>query len=338
MPRIKPTTKIDVIGNLDLNPEKAVGDYIESKQQDTYFVKPPNWDSAGDSVELLYIRNEREHAAMLRLQTEMLENSKKQQASNAKRIRKLYKIHSKLRKRFIEVNSFIKDCVDKKRIAEKKVAEETAQHEMLRSVITKYTRSIEELSKFREELKATVKEFEPYEKVLQEVVEKSDIFQSVKDCMDRCDALMLAQVEISALEQRKIQEIEEMRKRMVKVTNEAALTVLGLKNDLAELERSYNQARAECSKWEKILANAKNTVALHDLDKDRALDGIHYMYRLLCKRRNREPIFYRVDVENQLDYIKSEIELLIEVHKEYMKRNARNKKSEYSSEKDMVKC
>lgn len=38
-------------------------------------------------------------------------------------------------------------------------------------------------------LKATVKEFEPYEKVLQEVVDKSDIFVSVKDCMDRCDAL-----------------------------------------------------------------------------------------------------------------------------------------------------
>uniref|UniRef100_A0A1A9W2I6 DUF4200 domain-containing protein n=1 Tax=Glossina brevipalpis TaxID=37001 RepID=A0A1A9W2I6_9MUSC len=337
MPRVKPTTKIDVIGNLDLNPEKAVGDYIESKQQDTYFVKPPNWDSAGDSVELLYIRNEREHSAMLRLQAEMLENSKKQSSSNAKRIRKLYKTHSKLRKRFIEVNSFIKDCVDKKRVAEKKVAEETAQHEMLRSVISKHTKSNTELSSFRETLKSTVKEFEPYEKVLQEVVEKSDIFVSVKDCMDRCDALMLAQVEISTLEQRKIQEIEEMRKRMVKVTNEAALTVLGLKNDLAELERSYNQARAECSKWEKILANAKNTVALHDLDKDRALDGIHYMYRLLCKRRNREPVFYRVDVENQLDYIKSEIELLRDVHKEYMKRNAKSKKSEYS-ERDAPKC
>lgn len=38
MPRIKPTTKIDVIGNLDLSPEKAVGDYIESKQQDAFFM------------------------------------------------------------------------------------------------------------------------------------------------------------------------------------------------------------------------------------------------------------------------------------------------------------
>uniref|UniRef100_A0A1A9W1Z0 DUF4200 domain-containing protein n=1 Tax=Glossina brevipalpis TaxID=37001 RepID=A0A1A9W1Z0_9MUSC len=337
MPRLKPTTKIDVIGNLDLNPEKAVGDYIESKQQDAYFVKPPNWDSSGDSVELLYIRNEREHAAMLHLQEEMLENSKKQSAGNAKRIRKLYKIHGKLRKRFIEVNSFIKDCADKKRVAEKKVVEETAQHEMLKSDITKCTETIAELSSFRENLKSTVKEFEPYEKVLEEVVEKSDIFLSTKDCMDRCDALMLAQVEISALEEKKIQEIEEMRKRMIKVTNEAALTVLGLKNDLAELERSYNQARAECSKWEKILANAKNTVALHDLDRDRTLDGIHYMYRLLCKRRNLEPVFYRVDVENQLDYIKSEIELLTEVHKVYMDQNAKSKTSEYS-DRDTAKC
>ena len=38
MPRLKPTTKIDVIGNLDLSPEKAVGDFIESKQQDSFFV------------------------------------------------------------------------------------------------------------------------------------------------------------------------------------------------------------------------------------------------------------------------------------------------------------
>lgn len=97
----------------------------------------------------------------------------------------------------------------------------------------------------------------------------------------------MAQVEITRLEQQKIQEIDEMRKRMVKVTNEAALTVLGLKNDLTELERSYNQALSECSKWEKILGNAKSTVAINDLNKERALDGVHYMYRLLCKRRSK---------------------------------------------------
>lgn len=111
------------------------------------FSKPPNWDSAGDSVELLFIRNEREHAAMLHLQEEMLENAKRQSASNESRIRKLYKTHNDLRKRFIEVNSFMKDCSDKKQIAERKVAEETAMQEEIRENIKKYKSSIEELCK-----------------------------------------------------------------------------------------------------------------------------------------------------------------------------------------------
>lgn len=38
MPRVKPTKKLDVLGNLDLRPEDAVGDYISSKQQNKFFV------------------------------------------------------------------------------------------------------------------------------------------------------------------------------------------------------------------------------------------------------------------------------------------------------------
>lgn len=83
---------------------------------------------------------------MLRLQAEMLENARKQAASNAKRIHKLYKIQARLRKRFIEVNSFIKDCIDKKRIADKKVAEEQAKHEVLNDNIEKYRNQVAQLS------------------------------------------------------------------------------------------------------------------------------------------------------------------------------------------------
>lgn len=49
---------------------------------------------------------------------------------------------------------------------------------------------------------------------------------------------MIAQVEISEIEQEKIKSIENMRQEMVKATNEAALTVMGLNNELAELEVS----------------------------------------------------------------------------------------------------
>ncbi|XP_017854639.1 uncharacterized protein LOC108607990 [Drosophila busckii] len=325
MPRRKPTFKTDVIGDLDLNPEQAVGEYMISRQQERFFVKPPNWDSAGDSVEMLYIQNAREHEAMLLLQKQLLEDAQRQTELNQQRIAQMYRIQERLRKRFIEVNGFIKDCADKKRTAEKIIREQETLHEDLSKNIDEFRRSITVLKSFREDLKQTVREFEPYERVLDEVVNVSDIFVSPKDCIDRCDALMLAQVEINELENKKLQEIEEMRQRMVKITSEAALTVLGLKNDLAKLERSYNESRALGLKWEKTLSLCKDTISSNDLDKERALDGIQMLYRMLCKRRELDAPFARKEIEKSADFIKREIELLWAVLREMESNNKSDK-------------
>ncbi|EDW57725.1 coiled-coil domain-containing protein 42 like-2 [Drosophila virilis] len=327
MPRHKPTLKTDVIGNLDLNPEEAVGEYLLSRQQERYFVKPPNWDSAGDSIEMLYIANAREHDAMLVLQRQLLEDAQRQTELNHQRIAQMYRMQERLRKRFIEVNGFIKDCADKKRTAEKIIRQEEALHDELSKCIDEFTKSISELNTFRHALKETVRQFQPYERVLDDVVEKSDIFVSPRDCIDRCDALMLAQVEINELENKKLLEIEEMRQRMVKITSEAALTVLGLKNDLAKLERSYNQARALGLKWEKTVSLCKDTISNNDLDKDRALDGIQIIYRMLCKRRDIDAPFHRRDVEKSVDFIKREVELLTLVLRELEKGTHKGSKS-----------
>lgn len=48
--------------------------------------------------------------------------------------------------------------------------------------------------------------------------------------------IVIAQVEIGEMEEEKIKAIEVMRSKMVQATNEAALTVMGLNNELAALE------------------------------------------------------------------------------------------------------
>ncbi|KAL7739876.1 hypothetical protein ACLKA6_003364 [Drosophila palustris] len=338
MPRRKPTFKTDVIGNLDVNPEEAVGEYLLSRQQERFFVKPPNWDSAGDSVEMLYIENARENETMLVLQRQLLEDAQRQSELNHQRIAQMYRIQERLRKRFIEVNGFIKDCVDKKRTAEKIIREEEAHHDELTRGIDEFKRSISELNTFRDDIKETVRQFQPYEKVLDDVVKISDIFVSPKDCIDRCDALMLAQVEINELKNTKLAEIEEMRQRMVKITSEAALTVLGLKNDLAKLERSYNQARALGLKWEKTLSFCKDTIINNELDKDRALDGLHLLYRILCKRRDFGISFNRNDVEKSLDFIKREAELMISVLREMEEIERSTQKGGKSANREGALC
>ncbi|KAH8255637.1 hypothetical protein KR038_007728 [Drosophila bunnanda] len=313
MPRHKPTIKTDVIGDLDLSPETAIHDYRVSRQQDQFFVKPPNWDSAGESIEMLYIANLREYDAMKQLQSQLLREAKRQSAMNVHRIRKMVKIQDRLRKRFVEVNGFIKDCADKKHSADKSIREETVHHEELTNEIDVFKTSIGELSTFRNDLKATVAKFQPYEQVLEEVVQVSDIFVSTKDCIDRCDALMLAQVEINQLKSQKLNEIEEMRQRMVQITSDAALTVLGLKNDLARLERSYVHSRAMCLKWEKCLSACKDAPAKFTLDKDRMMDGILILYRILCKRRDMVPCLHGYELDRILSFVMHEINLLSSV-------------------------
>lgn len=126
---------------------------------------------------------------MLLLQQEMLDNSKRQSEINKERVKDMYATQEKLRQRFIDVNTFMKDCADKKRLADKAISDETQLHEELNKDIDRFQTSIRELTAFREALKATVEEFQPYEKVLDDVVKISDIYVSPKDCMDRCDAL-----------------------------------------------------------------------------------------------------------------------------------------------------
>ncbi|XP_023172550.1 uncharacterized protein LOC111600582 isoform X2 [Drosophila hydei] len=265
---------------------------------------------------------------MLKLQEQMLVNSKRQSEINERRVKHMYKTQEELRQRFIDVNSFIKDCGDKKRIAEKAINDEMALHEELSEDIKNFKTSISELTTFREALKGTVEELQPYEKVLEEVVSVSDIFVSPKDCMDRCDALMLAQVEISKLENKKLQEIEEMRQHMVKITNEAALTVLGLKNDLSKLERSYHESRDKCIKWEKILSHTKDVISASYLERERNIGAINALYILLCRRRGSISDAPSLGIAGELDFIKEELLILNELLKEFDNANKSNGKSQ----------
>ncbi|XP_052851080.1 uncharacterized protein LOC128261426 isoform X2 [Drosophila gunungcola] len=282
----------------------------------TISVRSSRTNSLCDSIELIFVNNLREHEAMLKLQEEMLTSAKRQSKVNSTRVRNMYKIQERLRRRFIEVNSFIKDCAEKKRAAEKTAQGETLYHKELGEGIESFKEEIGELKAFREALKATVQEFQPYEKVLDEVVKVSSIFVSPKDCIDRCDALMLAQVEINKLEHQKLLEIESMRQRMVQITNEAALTVLGLKNDLARLERSYNESRVQCLRWEKILASTKDAINNSYMDKERTIDAITNLHRILCRRRDIPSSSARGDLVKLLDSIKNEVEILTGVLKE----------------------
>lgn len=145
--------------------------------------------AAEDNIDLLMIQNAREHFKMVQLQNEMAENSKLQNFMNKQRVKDITKAEQELRQQFIDCNTFIKDCEKKKAETIKQIEEENSVLSVLENKIKNLSVSIDELKDFKGVIADTVQKLEPYETVIQEVVKKSDILKSVKDCTTACDAL-----------------------------------------------------------------------------------------------------------------------------------------------------
>lgn len=112
-----------------------------------------------------------------------------QKKINEKRIDDMHNTQSKLREKFIKVNEFMKECVEKTVRAENQIESELKQQKTLKEQIGEIEHDLNELSAFEAKFKEVIKEFQPYEDVFNEVIETSDTFESFEDLMSRSDAL-----------------------------------------------------------------------------------------------------------------------------------------------------
>lgn len=118
------------------------------------------------------------------------------------------------------------------------------------------------------------------------------------------------QQEVSTMEEEKFDQMSEMLNELVKVTNDSAILVLGMNNELTRLERTYKNLQIECRKWETTLATVFDSIAEHSLTRERILDGIYQLYGLLCRRSGISMDLCRGDVALMLDFIKEEVWIL----------------------------
>ena len=156
-----------------------------------YFSKKPCWDVPREGLQHETIENEREFVEMLSQQEVFKKKAAVQKKINEKRIDDMNDTQSKLREKFIKVNEFMKECVEKTVRAENQIESELKQQETLKEEIIEIERDLSELSLFEEKFKEIIKEFQPYEDVFNEVIESSDTFESFEDLMSRSDALSI---------------------------------------------------------------------------------------------------------------------------------------------------
>lgn len=153
------------------------------------FSKKPCWDVPREGLQHETIENEREFVEMSTQQEAFQKKAAVQRKLNERRIGDMHETQSKLREKFIKVNEFMRECVEKSVRAENQIESELKQQEKLEEEIGEIERDLNELSTFEEKFKGVIKEFQAYEDVFNEVIEESDTYESFEDLMSKSDAL-----------------------------------------------------------------------------------------------------------------------------------------------------
>lgn len=151
--------------------------------------KKPCWDVPREGLQHETIQNEREFVEMSSQQEMFQKKAAIQKKINEKRVNDMNATQSKLREKFVQVNEFMKECLEKTVRAEKQIKTELTEQEILRKEIRKVEQDLNELSTFEAKFKEIIKEFQPYEDVFNEVIATSDSFETFDDLMSKSDAL-----------------------------------------------------------------------------------------------------------------------------------------------------
>ncbi|KXJ67828.1 hypothetical protein RP20_CCG009581 [Aedes albopictus] len=163
MPRVRPTTKLGVYGQYDLNPEKAVTLYTESKLQNQYYIKTPNWDVARLSFDLKGIQSNREYEEVTKEQGRMRAHSHEQFQLNEKRLKEADKLLQTLWEDFVEVNDFLKDCELKENESYGTMENEKRKQKEYNEKIQQLDNDLEVLNKFVDNYEETIQKYAPFE-------------------------------------------------------------------------------------------------------------------------------------------------------------------------------
>lgn len=88
-----------------------------------------------------------------------------------------------------------------------------------------------------------------------------------------------------------------------------------------------------------MLPAAKDVIASEEMETHMLLDQIQQLYLLFCQRSGEEPKFKREEVDEQLDFIRTEIEIMtgiIKLSHEMMDLETRSDIAEHGSGKSGI--
>lgn len=104
------------------------------------------------------------------------------------------------------------------------------------------------------------------------------------------------------------------------VIEDKSFAIMGLQNDLANLEGRYDRAKNKALHWETVVRQIKDYAAAKMAEIKQVRTTCWNIYLQICRRKKKEPELPEWDVENQLLCIKSTMLELARIERVAKKR------------------
>ncbi|XP_069700961.1 coiled-coil domain-containing protein 42 homolog [Periplaneta americana] len=291
----------------DCTPETSVAEYFLSKFEERLEKRKPEWDRPPQTATELVAARRDLQVASKKLAEKWVEGKEKQQQVD-KELADLREKEEQLKEAFIHYNTFVKDNKEKQERALKKIQDERRLQEQRSREIEELSEKLKKLEEIKETLETHVNKHKMYEDYLESVVSETKEYSTVFDILNRYETLNTARIELTERQEKDLATLETASTAMAKLAEEKSQLILGLNNQVAELQIRYDRAKAEALRWGSALSNIKNTTAEKALELNQVKTSCWNMYQQICRRKNMPVKLEEGQVEQQLLCIKRTIQ------------------------------
>lgn len=146
------------------------------------------------------------------------------------------------------------------------------------------------------------------------MVRLSSSFKNINDIIVRYEALTEAKSFLGERQNSQLASLENARADMLKLLEDKNLVLIGLNNQLLELQGRYESAKCNSLLWETLVSKIQDVSIrkIEDLKSVRTTCWV--MYRNMCSRKAIEPKCGKSDIEGQLLFIKKTLAELATVY------------------------
>ncbi|VEN63427.1 unnamed protein product [Callosobruchus maculatus] len=188
--------------------------------------------------------------------------------------------------------------------------------------IRDFYQKTEEIKQTKLYMDAKIKEYHVYEEYLDKVVEECADFTSIPEMINRYLALLSAKNFMAQLQEKNLKLLENAKTDMGKLIEEKNFVIMGLNNQIANLQARYENANIKSLESEQLVIQIKNNAIQRMSEIDQVKTSIWNLCTHMAQGK-RQPMKIKKDnLEEQVMYIKRTLTELAKVN-QLLKKQAR---------------